>query len=184
MYTLGCEKLLVLVDHKPLIGLLTNRELGDIDNPRLIPLAERLLWWRFRIEHIAGAKNWGPDALSHAPGPVGQLGALGYVSHKDMEWSGTLESEVLAMAASRRQLVITWDAIRNAGIADSEYAALLYAVGHDVGDDVWDKELSTYKRFKDEFTAWTALYCSGAGWWCRRCCGLTSWQVFIGRTRV
>ena len=66
-YTLGSEKLLILVDHKPLIGLLSTRNLGDIDNPRLLHLAERLLRWNFSIEHIAGAKNFAPDALSRSP---------------------------------------------------------------------------------------------------------------------
>ena len=42
-YTLGSDKLLILVDHKPLLGLLTNRDIGDIENPRLQHLAERLL---------------------------------------------------------------------------------------------------------------------------------------------
>ena len=70
-YTLGSEKLLLLVDHKPLIGLLTKRELGEIDNPRLGHLAKRLLRWSYRIEHIAEATNFGPDALSRSPGPTG-----------------------------------------------------------------------------------------------------------------
>ena len=141
------------MDHKPLIGLLTKRELGDIDNPRLMHLAERLLRWTYTIEHIAGAKNFGPDALSRAPGPFGQLGSLGFIADADMEWSGDLVGKVLAIAASRRQLVITWDAVRSAGIADPEYAALLYAVGHDIEDGVWTKELADYKRFKDEYTS-------------------------------
>ena len=42
-YTLGSEKLLLLVDHKPLLGLLSTRNIGDIENPRLLHLAERLL---------------------------------------------------------------------------------------------------------------------------------------------
>ena len=42
-YTLGCEKLLVMVDHKPLLGLLGNRELGEISNPRLEGLTERTM---------------------------------------------------------------------------------------------------------------------------------------------
>ena len=81
-YTLGCDKLMVLVDHKPLLGLLTKRELGDIDNPRLEHLAERLMRWSFSIHHIAGAKNFAPDALSRTPGPhsgramVGSLGVV------------------------------------------------------------------------------------------------------------
>ena len=38
-FTLGSEKLLLLVDHKPLIGLLNTRELGDVDPmwPRCTP---------------------------------------------------------------------------------------------------------------------------------------------------
>lgn len=31
-YTVGCEKLLLLVDHKPLIGVLTKKVLEDVDN--------------------------------------------------------------------------------------------------------------------------------------------------------
>ena len=61
-YTLGCQDLLILVDHKPLIGLLENRELGDISNPRLEGLTEKTMRWKFVIKHIAGATNFGPDA--------------------------------------------------------------------------------------------------------------------------
>ena len=39
VYTLGSDRFVVLVDHKPLIGLLEKRELGDIDNPQLMHLA-------------------------------------------------------------------------------------------------------------------------------------------------
>ena len=66
-YTLGSEKLIVLVDHKPLLGLLTTSNLGNIQNPRLLHLAERLLRWTFKIEHIPGASNFAPDALSRSP---------------------------------------------------------------------------------------------------------------------
>ena len=34
-FILGTENLIVTVDHKPLIGLFTNRNLEDISNPRL-----------------------------------------------------------------------------------------------------------------------------------------------------
>ena len=64
-YTLGSEKLLILVDHKPLLGLLGNRELGEISNPRLKALTERTMRWSFEIQHIAVAKNFDPI---HCPG--------------------------------------------------------------------------------------------------------------------
>ena len=54
-YTLGSEKLLILVDHKPLHGLLKSRKICEIENPCLLYLAERLLRWKFYIQHVAGA---------------------------------------------------------------------------------------------------------------------------------
>ena len=42
---LGCEKLLVSVDHKPLLGLLNDKSLAEIDNPRLLMLKEKTLWY-------------------------------------------------------------------------------------------------------------------------------------------
>lgn len=56
-FTLGCPKLLMLVDHKPLLGLLTKRDLGEIDNPRLLALAEKTMRRNSRLEHVAGGKN-------------------------------------------------------------------------------------------------------------------------------
>ena len=100
-YTLGCTKLLVLVDHKPLIGLLTKRELGAIENPWLEHLAERLLRWTFKIDHIAGAKNYGPDALSRSPGPTQPAGSLKNISQEAASWSEDLEGQIKSTAESR-----------------------------------------------------------------------------------
>ena len=64
MWTLGCKNLLLLVDHKPLLGLIKNREISEVANPRLARLIERTLRWSFIIEHIKGEKNHLSDALS------------------------------------------------------------------------------------------------------------------------
>ena len=64
-YTQVCDKLLFGTDHKPLLGVLNDRSLDSIDNPRLIRLKEKPLGWRFKIIHIPGRKC-GPDALSRA----------------------------------------------------------------------------------------------------------------------
>ena len=65
-YTQGCDKLVIGTDHKPLLGVLNDRSLESIDNPRLKRLKEKTLGWRFRIVHIPGKKLGGPDALSRA----------------------------------------------------------------------------------------------------------------------
>ena len=154
-YTLGCEDLLILVDHKPLLGLLTKRELGDIDNPRLEHLAERLLRWTFTIQHIAGAKNYAPDALSRCPGPHtgAMVGALGVVNESIEGQSRDLEGQVLATTAARTNLVISWEVVRAAGVVDREYAALLHAVTRGPGEVSWTGELAQYCKQKEEFVS-------------------------------
>ena len=67
VWTLGSDKLRVIADHKPLLGLLGNRSLEDIGNPRLTLLVEKTLRWRFRVQHIAGLNNSSSDALSRFP---------------------------------------------------------------------------------------------------------------------
>ena len=63
-YTLGCERLTICVDHKPLLGVLNEAQLENIDNPRLRRLKEKTLGWRFRLIHIPGLKLGGTDAMS------------------------------------------------------------------------------------------------------------------------
>ena len=61
---LGCDKLVVAVDHKPLLGLLNDKSLADIENPRLLMLKEKTLWFNFDVIWIAGSKHCGPDYMS------------------------------------------------------------------------------------------------------------------------
>ena len=65
-WVLGCPGLIVATDHKPLIGLF-EKELGDIDNPRLRVLMEKTLPFQFTTIHLAGIENKGADATSRYP---------------------------------------------------------------------------------------------------------------------
>ena len=42
------------MDHKPLLKILGNRELADIENPRILNLKQKTLRWRFDMEHVPG----------------------------------------------------------------------------------------------------------------------------------
>ena len=63
-FILGCEKLIVTVDHKPLLGLLNDKSLADIDNPRLLMLKEKTLWFNFKVIWVPGRISWRPDCMS------------------------------------------------------------------------------------------------------------------------
>ena len=42
-YTLGCPRLYVATDHKPLVGILCDRALDTIANPTIVSIKERTL---------------------------------------------------------------------------------------------------------------------------------------------
>ena len=63
-YTQGCDKLLVGVDHKPLLDLLQGKRLENIDNMRLRRMVEKTYGWNLKVVHIPGRKHGAPDAMS------------------------------------------------------------------------------------------------------------------------
>ena len=66
MYTLGCPNLTLATDHNPLTGILNDRNLENISNPRLQKLKERTLRYRFKVIHVPGKSKaiTGADSLS------------------------------------------------------------------------------------------------------------------------
>ena len=56
-----------MVDHKPLVGLLSNRSLADITNLLQLLLVEKTMGWNFSVKHFAGVSNLACDALSRYP---------------------------------------------------------------------------------------------------------------------
>ena len=70
MFTLGCNDLLVSVDHKPLLGIFNDRDLSTIKNPRIQSFKETTLAWRFDIAHNPGKWHKGADAVSRHPAPI------------------------------------------------------------------------------------------------------------------
>ena len=68
-FVLGCDKLTVAVDHEPLLGFLNDKSMADIENPRLLMLKEKTLWFTFNVIHLAGRLNSG---LTTSPGQLEQ----------------------------------------------------------------------------------------------------------------
>ena len=69
-FTLCNEKLTVLMDHKPLLKILGDKELADIDNPRILNLKQKTLRLIIGVEHMPGKDHHVADAMS--PFPVGK----------------------------------------------------------------------------------------------------------------
>ena len=63
----GLQCFLVITDHSPLIPILNNHRLDEIENPRLQRLRARLMGYNFTAEWLKGCNNSAPDALSRNP---------------------------------------------------------------------------------------------------------------------
>ena len=63
-FVLGCPDLLIAVDHKPLLGVINDKPLEEIENPRLLMLKQKTLWYRFTVVHVPGKYHCGPDYMS------------------------------------------------------------------------------------------------------------------------
>ena len=145
-FTLGCDDLIVVVDHKPLTKVLGDRTLDEIPNPRLFRIKQRTLPWIYQIYWMPGKCNSFSDAISRNP-------ATDESSNTDDEstfvslindMSGTddeihpvccavVEDEVpleqvAALTATNLDKVfaITWDRVQSA--THSEYEDLLCTV--------------------------------------------------------
>ena len=65
-FVLGCDNLVIAVDHKPLLPVFSDRSLDKLDR-RLRNLKEKTLHYLFTMVHIPGAKHKATDAVSRNP---------------------------------------------------------------------------------------------------------------------
>ena len=83
-FTLGCDDLLIVTDHKPLVKIFGDRTLDEIPNSRLFRLKQRTLPWRFEIEHMPGTSK-AADATSRHPSSseYGNTASIDLLSDED-----------------------------------------------------------------------------------------------------
>ena len=125
-FVMGCPKLIVAVDHKPLTRILNDRPLETIENPRLLRLKEKTLAYNYDIIHIAGKKNCGPDAISRYPTRSAAVHTR-HAGEDDDETHKELSRCAAAFARSQSATLpasITWDEVNNAAMADDECTEL------------------------------------------------------------
>ena len=133
MFVTGCPNLLVVTDHAPLLGILGDRELSKITNPRLFKLKEKTLMFRFSIQHCPGRWHRGSDAMSRnatsAMKAIFEVCCTQPVS-EDHAWSSEIEccyAQAAAEAISgygNGSDMLTPDMIRAAGRGDAAYTIL------------------------------------------------------------
>ena len=124
LFILGSPDLVVAVDHKPLIRILNDRALEDIENPRILRLKEKTLPYNFKIIHVPGILNSAPDAMSRHPTNVDdQNSSIAAVEEEFSRAFAIMQSD--SMPGS-----VTWETIDDASAHDAECIKLREAVEH------------------------------------------------------
>ena len=126
-FTLGNSKLLVATDHKPLLKILGDRKLEDIDNPRLLKLKEKTLRWYFKIMHVPGKIHVGPDTLSRKE--VTACMAQIFSGSNDDTWdTEELETSIEAEVAANIPQPISWQQVRDSVAKDKVMSMLAHQI--------------------------------------------------------
>ena len=120
MFVLGCPDLTIATDHQPLINILNDRSLETISNPRVSQLKQKTLRYSFKIIHVPGITNKGPDFTSRYPATGSSQPNMDLVD----------EPAVATCAALRAKEIpaVSWSDIMNAAIRDEECASLVQAI--------------------------------------------------------
>ncbi len=121
-FTQGCDDLLVITDHKPLVAIFGDRTLDEIANTRLFCLKQRTLPWQFAIMHMPGASNQAADAASRYPSSSASIDTF---SANDM-MEHTLVAAIQCEAAAISSL--PWSHIVEETSRDNQMCALLHTV--------------------------------------------------------
>ena len=67
LFLSGLQHFTVITDHNPLIPIINNHRLDEIENPRLQRLKTKMMAYNLTAQWLKGASNNAPDALSRHP---------------------------------------------------------------------------------------------------------------------
>ena len=67
LFLAGLPHFTVVTDHHPLVPILNNHRLDEIENPRLQRLKSKIMAYNFTAQWVKGTLNNAPDALSRNP---------------------------------------------------------------------------------------------------------------------
>ncbi len=120
-FTMGCNNLLLIVDHKPLVKIFGDRRLDEISNPRLFRLKRRTLMWKFEIEYQPGKHNSFSDAISRNPSRYAETASATMMHDGDVE-EETLIAGILD--EMDKFFAVTWERVKSESRNDQEIALL------------------------------------------------------------
>ena len=158
-YTLGCPRLYVATDHKPLLRILNDRDLDTIVNPRLLRLKERTLPWNFEMVYVPGTKQAAADTLSRKKTLVGLASmSVGDNGEGFEEFLTTDARSGLMIGVNRLDVtmedtgttVLTWAKLQEETMKDKQLVMLMEEIQRGIPDNRFDMhgDLWEFHKFR------------------------------------
>lgn len=158
-FTLGCSKLLITTDHKPLVKILGNQSLDAITNPRLFRLKQRTLMWCYDIVHVPGVSIPAADATSRYPrnesarnnGSRTSNPSSALYEHDNMEQC--VVASVRSVANSLG--AVTWEHVKEHTATDTCLQDLIPFIenGFPTSRDLIPTHIQEYWQYRDELSS-------------------------------
>ena len=153
LYLSGQPDFEVLVDHRPLVSILDQQTLDEVENPRIQRLKERTLGYIFHTVWRKGKEHQIADALSRAP--------VSEPSQEDRDDEDELRygSAMVRVIATRRDAEVSelehlrnphLEKLRTMAKDDKDYRAIITAVERGFPAKEMTVSLQPYVKLKDE----------------------------------
>ena len=177
-FLMGCDSFILAVDHKPLLGILGNKSLEDIENPRLLRLKEKTLRYNFTVVHVPGSLHKTADATSRSPvsepeTETLQLSSIFKMNDDTANDDDTvrfvdgllqcnltnlfdgMESQVMALNAS----LLSWETLKEVSSKDPKLIMLTKVIEncHDIKTLQLDGQLQEFHRHRDHLSTQAPL---------------------------
>ena len=120
LFLLGNPLFDVIVDHKPLLKILGDKPIEDIENPILQSVKENISPFSFRMKHVKGEGNEA-DVLSRYPASSATL--------EDEDYSTEISAiNIASVYKASEAIAITMDVVRAEAQIDDQYVKLVKAI--------------------------------------------------------
>ena len=140
-FTQGCDKLIVVTDHQPLVRWFSDRTLDDITNTRLFRLKERTLMWYFKAAYLPGKSNHAADATSRHPCPTSALAMLSIQDITEHHIVAAIKGEATDLTS------ISWKTLSQETTQDPMLSQLIYAIHSNFECDT--SGIAPFLRYRD-----------------------------------
>ena len=160
-FTMGCDNLIVVVDHKPLTKVLGDRTLDEIPNPRLFSLKQRTLPWLYEIYWMPGKSNSFSDATSRNPATkedddmdnficlinskMEESSSVVLYADAQTEFIASITGSVAAIKSDLNKVfAITWERVQEATFSEFEELMSIIQKGFPVNKSDLDEKYISY----------------------------------------